>query len=126
MNLIQTNIIYLYIQKGLCKGSSFDAHYGLSNEYYNQTENYQFSGFKSSLINYDFDKLEWKLGIYDNPLVCATYNGTSLYPFGSNDWYVYNDTCKDVDKFGKEMNKMMLNLNACDPNSEYNCVDGTW
>ena len=70
--------------------------------------------------------MEWKLGIYSNPLVYATYNGTSLHPFGSNDWYVYNDTCKDVDKFDKEMNKMTLNLNACNPNSEYNCVDGTW
>ena len=52
-----------------------------------------------------------------------TYNGTSLYPFGSNDWYVYNDTCKDVDKFDKEINKMTLNLNACNPNSEYqDCI----
>ena len=78
------------------------------------------------MIHYDNDASEWRLLAYGKPSVFATYNGTATYPFGSNDWYVYNDTCKDINEYDKEINIMTLNLNACDPNTEFNCLDGTW
>ena len=78
------------------------------------------------MIYYDVDASEWKLVTYSKPSVFATYNGTAIYPFGSNDWYIHNDTCKETNKYNKEINIMTLNLNACDPNREFNCIDGTW
>ena len=97
-------------------------HYSFTKEYSSNTEIYTFRGFKSSIIYYDADASEWRLSLYSKPSVFATYNGTDLYPFGSNDWYVYNDTCKDY----KEVNVININMNACDPETEFNCKDGTW
>ena len=111
---------------GLCYGSSFDVHYSFTKEFSSNTEIYTFRGFKSSIIYYDADASEWRLSLYSKPSVFATYNGTDLYPFGSNDWYVYNDTCKDIIKYNKEVNIMNFNMNACDPETEFNCKDGTW
>ena len=101
-------------------------HYSFTKEYSSNTEIYTFRGFKSSIIYYDADASEWRLSIYSKPSIFATYNGTNLYPFGSNDWYVYNDTCKDIIKYNKEVNIMNMNMNACDPETEFNCKDGTW
>ena len=78
------------------------------------------------MIHYDHGASEWRLLAYGKPSVFATYNGTATYPFGSNDWYVYNDTCKKINEYNKEINIMTLNLNACDPNTEFNCLDGVW
>ena len=80
---------------GLCYGSSFDAHYGWTGEFSNNTEIYYFRGFADSLLNYDPIKSEWKLSLYTNPTIYATCN-ESTYPFGTLNWYFFNDTCQRI------------------------------
>ena len=79
-----------------------------------------------------FDKKasQWKLSLYSNPNVYAILNGSDVsYPFGTHDWYIFNDTCKYIglDKtIRPNIFKMPLNFNGCNPNIEFNCADGTW
>ena len=79
---------------GLCDGSSFDAHYGMTTEYSKGTEIYFFRGFENSLLQYNDDKSEWKLSLYSKPSIYAIFNGTATYPFGVQKWFVFNDACK--------------------------------
>ena len=96
-------------------------------------ELYNFRGFSSSLLNYDLNKSEWKLTLYSNPNIYATCNESnypsSIYPFGKFNWYFFGDTCKHIEPekvLAKNVYKLPINFNACDPNSEFNCEDGTW
>ena len=117
---------------GLCDGSSFDAHYGMTTEYSKGTEIYFFRGFENSILQYNNDKSEWKLSLYSKPSIYAIFNGTATYPFGVQKWFVYNDTCKyeSEDELEstqtKKNHKLSFNFNACHPNEEFNCADGTW
>ena len=56
---------------------------------------YYFRGFSSSLLSYDPKKSEWKLTKYSNPNIYATCN-ESIYPFGTLNWYFYEDTCRQI------------------------------
>ena len=113
--------IFLKFFPGLCEGTSFDAHYGMINEYSENTEIYFFRGFQNSLLKYYNQIDKWKLTFYTNPTMYATFNGTATYPFGEQKWNIFNDTCKH-----KTYDYLTLNFNACHPKNEYNCVDGTW
>ena len=92
-------------------------------------ELYNFRGFSSSLLNYDSNNSEWKLTLYSNPNIYATCNESTIYPFGTFNWYFYGETCKQIGKKNIMTNnvyKFPINFNACDPNTEFNCADGTW
>ena len=113
----------------MCVGSSFDAHYSWTNEYSNLSEKYVFRGFTGSVLKYEQEYTEWRLSLFDNPFIYATYNGSEPYPFGTFNWYIFNDTCKKVEPsliISKNVNKMPLNFNGCNTNNEFNCADGTW
>ena len=113
---------------GLCYGSSFDAHYGWTGEYSENSEIYYFRGFSNSLLVYDQLKSEWKLTLYSNPNIYATCN-ESTYPFGMLNWYFFNDTCQRVGSeqtVAKNVYRLPINFNGCNSNYEYNCLDGTW
>ena len=113
---------------GLCYGSSFDAHYGWTGEYSENTEIYYFRGFSNSLLVYDQQKSEWKLTLYSNPNIYATCN-ESTYPFGMLNWYFFNDTCQRIGSeqtVAKNVYRLPINFNGCNSNYEYNCLDGTW
>ena len=113
----------------MCVGSSFDAHYGWTNEYSDHAEKYIYRGFTSSVLKYDHENTEWRLGVYDNPFIYAIYNGSEAYPFGTLYWYIFNDTCKKIEPslvLSKDVHKVSLNFNSCNTNTEFNCADGTW
>ena len=111
----------LHFFLGLCDGSSFDAHFGMTSEYSKNTEIYFFRGFQNSLLEYRYKTSMWIMTLYTNPSIYATFNGTATYPFGVQKWNIFNDTCKQ-----KTNEESILNFNACHPKDEYNCADGTW
>ena len=111
----------LSIFLGLCEGSSFDAHFGMTSEYDKRTEIYSFIGFQNSFLEYHFETSAWKLTLYSNPSIYATFKGTAIYPFGVQTWNVFNDSCNQ-----KTNTELSLNFNACHSEDEYNCADGTW
>ena len=105
-----------------------DEHYGWTGKYIENTEIYDFRGFSNSLLTYDVDKSEWKLILYTNPNIYATCN-ESFYPFGTLNWYFYGDTCQQIGSenvVAKNVYKLPINFNACNPNTDFNCADGTW
>ena len=113
---------------GLCFGSTFDAHYGWTGDYSPNTEIYYFRGVTQSLLSYDTEKSEWRLSNYGNPSIYATTN-ESVYPFGTMNWYFHGDTCQRIsaeNMVAENVYKLPINFNGCDPNSEFNCRDGTW
>ena len=102
--------------------------YAWTGRYSENSETYFFRGFKNSLLQYDKSISGWKLTSNNNPSIYATWIGSD-YPFGTHDWLIYGDTCKNVDPkqvVKDNVYKMALNLNGCDPSYEFNCVDGTW
>ena len=121
------------LQLGLCYGSSFEAHYSWTGLFSKDTEIYRFSGFENTLLQYDPEESAWILFSYSNPLRYAMFNGSSTYPFGTQKWFFFNDTC-DPDEYNgselidatKKIYKLTLNFNACHTFSEFNCGDGSW
>ena len=118
----------VFVLRGLCIGSAFDAHYGWTGDFSPDSEIYYFRGVTQSLLEYDNENSEWRLSVYGNPSIYATTN-ESVYPFGTMNWYFYGDTCQQI---GAEnviedgVYKLPINFNGCDPNKEFNCRDGTW
>ena len=104
----------------------------MTTEYSKGTEIYFFRGFENSILQYNNDKSEWKLSLYSKPSIYAIFNGTATYPFGVQKWFVFNDTCKyesedELESIEiKKNHKLSFNFNACHPNEEFNCADGTW
>jgi hypothetical protein len=83
----------IFVLRGLCYGSTFDAHYGWTG-LRNQSEKYSFRGFSKSMLEWDQRNMEWKLFLYNNPLIYATCNESGEgYPFGTLSWHFFNDTC---------------------------------
>ena len=44
-------------------------------------------------------------------------------------WYFHGDTCQRIsaeNMVAENVYKLHINFNGCDPNSEFNCRDGTW
>ena len=111
--------VFIVLTLGLCRGSSFDAHYGWTGEYSQGTELYTFNGFKTSFLQYDSEKSHWKLTTDANSATYAILNGSSIYPFGTQKWYIFNDTCQSEPR-------SFLNFNGCNTYNEFNCLDGTW
>ena len=104
---------------GLCHGSSFDAHYGWTGKYSQGTEVYYFNGFKNSLLQYDNEKSQWKITTDTNSETYAILDGSSIYPFGTQKWNIFNDSCRFEQS-------SFLNYNGCNTYNEFNCMDGTW
>ncbi len=52
----------------------------------------------------------------------AYLNETGIeYPFGTYNWYVYNDTCSK----GFDAMIRKISFSICNED-EFNCADGTW
>ena len=84
-------------------------------------------GFKDSYLKYDYSENQWVVKMYNNPYVFAINNETdnkSMLPFGTHDWYIFNDTCNyDGNSL---MRKTKLSLSRC-AEDEFTCQnDGTW
>ena len=84
----------VFEMRGLCYGTSFDQHFSWSREWDKETEHYNFQGFSNSFIQWNHDRKEWRLTLYANKTIYGTCNETlGLYPFGTFNWHIYNDTC---------------------------------
>ena len=85
----------VFEMRGLCIGSSFDKHYSWTGEWDKETERYYFQGFSNSIIQWNENQKEWRLTLHDNKTIYGVCNETQgLYPFGTFDWYFFNDICK--------------------------------
>ena len=112
----------MFYSLGLPSETKFDAHYGWTGQYSEDSEMYYFRGFKTSLLKYNQSGNEWRLTLYTNPSIYGINNQSeNHYPFGEREWYFFNtNTQRKVEI------KRILNLNPCNPVSEFNCADGTW
>ena len=70
----------------------------------------------------DFISNQWKLSMYNNPYTYAIFNETYT-AFGTQHWYVFNDTCEEENNNGFQLKK--LSFSGCH-NDKFNCLDGTW
>ena len=89
---------------------------------------YYFRGFSNSLLSFDKDRSEWKLTLDSNSETYATCNESIKYPFGTHNWYFYNDNCKSTESeysSDKDVLKLPINFNGCN-SEEFNCADGSW
>ncbi len=101
---------------GLCSGSSFDAKYSWTTDLVEGR--YSFRGYRDTLLHFDAGLQAWKMDLYTTNKTYAVANVTD-YPFGNQEWEVYNDEC-----FGPgEAVTVVLNMNACN-DSEFNCDSG--
>ena len=112
----------MFYSLGLPSGTKFDAHYGWTGQNSEDSEIYYFRGFKTSLLKYNQSGNEWRLTLYTDPSIYGIHNqSANHYPFGEKNWYFFNtNTQRKVEI------KRILNLNPCNPVSEFNCADGTW
>ncbi len=102
------------VTPGLCRGSLFDTKYSWTRE--TEGDFFVFSGYKDAVMSLD-DRGAWQITLHSTNQTYATSNATD-YPFGQQEWLVYNDPC-----FGRGKVSAVLNFNACN-DSEFNCVDG--
>ena len=102
--------------------TAFDAHYGWTGQYSEGSEMYFFRGFKTSLLKYNQSNKEWRLTLYTDSSIYGIHNQSeNQYPFGKRNWYFINTNNQKQFEI-----KRSLNLNPCNPVSEFNCADGTW
>ena len=76
--------------------------------------NFTFTGYTDSKIVQDESAGTWKIQMLTNSETYAITNGT-LPPFGSRTYFI-NGIPNDI---------IMLNINSCDDNFEFNCKDGS-
>ena len=118
--------------RGLCASSSLDTFYGLTEESKLQksAEKFSFRGFSNSLLKWNESYQEWQISIYEDKNIYASCNESKSnhpFPIGVNNWYIFNDTCDDIENdqmVGKNIYKLPLSFVACNPN-QYTCEDGT-
>ena len=120
--------IPIYTMRGLCFGTQFDADYGWTG---NETESryYHFQGFTKSMLTRDVQIKQWVLSLHTNPYVYATCNETGdLYPFGTYNWYFFNDTCTRAgpsETVAQDTYKYTISFTSCSKD-EFSCNDGSW
>ena len=114
--------------RGLCYGSSFDAHFGWTGEMSLSKELYSFRGFSKSIIQWDENQSEWRMSLYHDESIYATCNETGGgYPFGIFNWYFFNDTCPRAGKsetVAENTLRIPISFSACHKD-EFSCRDGT-
>ena len=76
--------------------------------------NFTFSGYTDGEIVRDDTSGAWKIQMLTNSETYATTNGT-LPPFGSQRYFLD----------GSSSHEIMLNINSCDDDTEFNCRDGS-
>lgn len=76
---------------------------------------FNFNGFKSTIISYDNSTSKWMMKLSSDSNKYATTNG-SLPPYGTKD-YVLSEELGG--------GHITLNINACDDTREFNCQDGS-
>ena len=114
----------LSFQTGLCPQSKFDVHFGWTGQILDNVERkFMFRGFSKSILTWESQDNAWKLATYSDNNVIAILNETGIrYPFGTQNWFVFNDTCT----IGANVKKTrLLSFSTCNENS-FNCADGTW
>ena len=80
--------------RGLCYGTSFDRHFSWTGSWDPESEQYSFRGFSKSIIKWNNEKKEWILTSYQDKTIYGICNETfEFYPFGTYNWYFFNDTC---------------------------------
>ena len=107
---------------GLCYGTSFDTFYAWTGDFSENSDKYIFKGFTNSELTFDKEKSEWHLQNHQHPEYSAKSFNIN-YPFGTQIWLIYNDTCQYRPN---NVKNVQLNFNVCDPKEEFNCADGTW
>ena len=106
--------IPVFQMRGLCYGTSFDQHYSWTGKRDKKTGRYYFQGFSNSKIQWNDDQKEWKLTLYQNKTIYGVCNETNgLYPFGTYDWHIFNDTCKVENSIhGSQFSKRLLSFSG--------------
>ena len=86
----------VFEMRGLCIGTVFDQHYSWTGKLDKQTERYNFQGFTNSEIKWNEDQKEWRLTLHQDNKIYGICNEThGLYPFGTFDWHIFNDSCNE-------------------------------
>lgn len=81
----------------------------------NHNDRFKFNGYTNSFMNFNKTGNIWYLGIYGKTnTIWATTNGTE-YPIGTHQWKIVSPSFNGI---------VELNLNACNDNTEFNCIDG--
>ena len=84
----------VFEMRGLCIGTAFDQYYSWTGKLDKETEHYNFQGFTNSIIQWNDDQKEWRLTLYQDNTIYGICNEThGLYPFGTFDWHIFNDSC---------------------------------
>ena len=119
----------ILVVSGLCFGSKFDAHFGWTGRFAENSNLYTFSGYSKSHISWDKKKKEWRMAMYNDPKSYATCNETDgMYPFGIYNWYFFNDSCPRAgpsEIVADNIIRIPISFSACRRN-EFTCKDGTW
>ena len=104
----------VFEMRGLCYGTSFDKHFGWTGTWEPETEQYTFRGFSKSIINWHDEKKEWRLTLYQDKTIYGICNETNeFYPFGTYNWYFFNDTCpRDEPIQGKATFKFQISFSG--------------
>ena len=79
------------------------------------TKDFTFHGYQNSKIIHDAENRNWKFEILSDPEIYALTNG-SIPPLGTKEYLL-------SDNLGG--GTVVLNLNSCDNDKEYNCKDGS-
>jgi hypothetical protein len=105
--------LYVYYTLGLMYGSVYDVRY--SSQLLNAKElngMHEFNGFTDTRISQVDGTKEWRMELFSDPNTYVTTNATDIM-LGEHTF-----RRDGIDKF-------TVNLNTCDPDTEYNCKDGT-
>ena len=93
----------------------FDKDYTLNTVRFDSRNSfYIFEGFSASKLEYN-GKGVWTLLKVTTNDTWANTTGTFDYPLGTNKWFVNSPSFKG---------KVKINLNPCDPATDFNCNSG--
>ena len=111
----------IFEMRGLCYGTSFDAHFGWTGQLDSIAEKYSFRGFTKSILQWNAIKKEWNITLYNNEKTYAFCNETEEgYPFGTYKWYFVNDTCSRDKPDKNGVFTFTTNFSPCSQ-EEYSC-----
>ena len=114
--------------RGLCQESVFDLHYTLTRKLSTgKKPRYHFVGNSESYLSWDNIQEYWKIvKINDNSVYAIDNETENLYPFGTHQWYFFNDSCKnEKENIGENIYLAEISITTCKEDM-FNCQDGTW
>ena len=109
----------MYLQlRGVCPQSIIDRFYVPRNRM--RSGAVHLLGLDTTIVEYDKEKLLWKLTEYSMNITATTSASLASYGLGSHEWIIENDNTECVNNIEAKKN---VEMTGC-KNDEYTCFDG--